>query len=113
MEVLKQVDELNKDIIEAQQERAKKIKYIEREDDPELKKMYIEEQKRFETMHEQLAGKIDGEIDMDMHGNVVFRKVGEEKPKEEETAGGIQGPGTYVLRDGKLVPGKGETREQA
>ena len=49
---------------------------------------------------------------MDLHGNVSIKgmKYGEEEKKVEEQ-GGIQGPGTYVLRDGKLVPGKGETRE--
>jgi hypothetical protein len=54
-------------------------------------------------MHETL--KVDGEIDMDMHGNVNIRY---NNNKEE---GGITGPGTYVLRDGKLVPGTGEIRE--
>lgn len=58
---------------------------------------------------------------MDLHGNVRFRPADEpwvpqtptqtEDKKKDE--GGIQGPGTYVLRDGKLVPGQGETREQA
>lgn len=35
--------------------------------------MFEEEQKRFESLHEQLKGKVDGEIDMDMHGNVTVR----------------------------------------
>ena len=64
---------MNQPVIEAQQERAKKVKYIEREDDKELKKLYEEEQIRFESMQDTLAGKIDGEIDMDMHGNVNIR----------------------------------------
>lgn len=64
-------------------------------------------------MQESLKGKIDGQIDMDMHGNFTFRPADAPfRPIDEET-GGIQGPGTYILRDGKLVPGKGETREQA
>jgi hypothetical protein len=42
-----------------------------------------------------------------MHGNVTFR----EYKKEDGEKGGIQGPGTYVLRNGKLVPGSGEVRE--
>lgn len=46
---------------------------------------------------------------MDLHGNITFRpSKGGEEVKE-----GIQGSGTYVIRDGKLVPGKAETREQA
>lgn len=60
-------------------------------------------------MQESLAGKIDGEIDMDMHGNVTFRPAA--KKTDDASSGGIQGPGTYVLRDGKLVPGHGEQRE--
>ena len=63
-------------------------------------------------MQDTLAGKIDGEIDMDMHGNITVRQspVGslQEELKKES---GIQGSGTYVLRNGKLVPGKAEVRE--
>ena len=60
-------------------------------------------------MGQRLKGKVDGEIDMDLHGNITFRpSKGGEEVKE-----GIQGSGTYVIRDGKLVPGKAETREQA
>jgi len=43
-----------------------------------------------------------------MHGNVTFREYKKEKEGGE---GGIQGPGTYVLRNGKLMPGSGEVRE--
>ena len=71
--------------------------------------MFETENKRYEDLQDQLKGKIDGEIDMDMHGNVVFR-MNEEK-REAEQEGGIQGSGTYILRDGKLVPGKSEVRE--
>jgi hypothetical protein len=67
------VDELNKDIIELQKQR--KVKYVDREEDPELKKAYEEEQARFMQMHEKLAGKIDGEIVMDMHGNVSIKPL--------------------------------------
>lgn len=45
---------------------------------------------------------------MDFAGNITFRKVGD---KKEES--GITDAGTYVLRDGKLVKGKAEVREQA
>ena len=43
---------------------------MERVEDLEMKKAYEEEQERFEKMHESLKGQIDGEIDLDMHGNV-------------------------------------------
>ena len=35
--------------------------------------MYEEEQSKFENMTKELEGKIDGEIDMDMHGNINIR----------------------------------------
>ncbi|CDW79905.1 UNKNOWN [Stylonychia lemnae] len=97
-------------------DRFKNVKYIEREEDLELKKMYEDEQERFNKLAEELKDKIEGEIDMDMHGNVQFRSykqnAGNEE-KQEEVKTGIQGTGTYILRDGQLVPGQGETREQA
>ena len=46
-----------------------------------------------------MSAKTDGEISIDLHGNIA---------KE-----GIKGTGTYVLRNGKLVEGKAEVREQA
>lgn len=58
-----------------------------------------------------MVGKIDGQIDMDMHGNISVRSVGVDKG--DINIGGITESGTYVLRDGKLVPGKAEVREQA
>lgn len=82
MEVLKKVDEANVELIELQQAEAKKRKYIDREEDPQIKKMFEEEQKRFESLHEQLKGKVDGEIDMDMHGNVTVRQHGELREAE-------------------------------
>lgn len=45
----------------------------------ELRKLYEEEKKSFEGMHETLKGKIDGEIDMDMHGNFTFRPSEDKK----------------------------------
>lgn len=62
-------------------------------------------------MSKKLAGKIDGEIDMDLHGNVTFRTPNINGGEGEEVKEGIQGPGTYILRNGKLVPGTAETRE--
>ena len=43
---------------------------MEREEDPELKAMYEAEKKKFEELSQTLEGKIDGEITMDMHGNI-------------------------------------------
>lgn len=87
MEVLKKVDEFNKDRIEEQKLQAKKVKYIDREEDLELKKMYEEEQKRFESLSKELAGKVEGEIDMDMHGNIQVKHS--PKAKQEEAKEGI------------------------
>ena len=47
-----------------------------------------------------------------MHGNVTFKEYKKDPSSSNETEG-IQGPGTYVLRNGKLVPGAGQMREQA
>jgi hypothetical protein len=44
-----------------------------------------------------LKGKVDGEISIDLHGNISRE--------------GIKGTGTYVMRNGKLVEGKAEMRE--
>lgn len=44
-----------------------------------MKKAYEEEQERFEKMHESMSGQIDGEIDLDMHGNVQIRMKGEKR----------------------------------
>jgi hypothetical protein len=44
-----------------------------------------------------LKGKVDGEISIDLHGNIARE--------------GIKGSGTYVMRNGKLVEGKAEVRE--
>jgi hypothetical protein len=70
MEVLKKIDTLNAELAAEQDERRKEIKYVERVEDPEIKKAYEDERERFEKMHETMSGQIDGEIDLDMHGNV-------------------------------------------
>lgn len=57
----------NEDVIE----EPRNYKYVDREEDPEIKRMYDEENAKFEKMHETLN--VDGEIDMDMHGNVNIR----------------------------------------
>ena len=49
-------------------------------------------------------------MSMDLHGN--FEPVDRENEEEKKTEG-ITGAGTYVLRNGKLVPGEGMVREQA
>ncbi len=59
-------------------------------------------------MVEENYDNIEGELDLDAHGNLKFR------PKDGDKKGeGITDSGTYVLRDGKLVKGSGESREQA
>ena len=89
-------------------EKFKNLKYADREEDAELKQAYEVEQGKLDSLSSRLAGKIDGEINLDLHGNLTFRDKPGEKPKD-----GITGTGTYVLRDGKLVEGKGMVREQA
>ena len=87
-------------------DRFKNVKYADREEDAELRQAYEAEQEKLDGLSGRLAGKIDGEINLDLHGNLTFRDKPGEKPKE-----GIQSTGTYVLRDGKLVEGKGMVRE--
>jgi len=57
-----------------------------------------------------MHGKIDGELDMDLHGNITFRPPGVKRGSAEAIKG-IEDAGTYILRDGKLVKGKAEVRE--
>jgi DNA-nicking Smr family endonuclease len=92
MEILKEVDRLHQE--SGISEQFKKIKYVEREEDMELKEAYEREQEKFNAFSETLKGKVDGEISIDLHGNIA---------KE-----GIKGTGTYVMRNGKLVEGKGQ-----
>ena len=86
------------------------LEYVVREEDPTLKDMYDKEQKRFFELSERLYGQIDGEIDMDLHGNISFRGPRVKKGSEEHVKS-ITDSGTYILRDGKLVKGKAEVRE--
>jgi hypothetical protein len=37
--------------------------------------MYEEEQRKFENLHKDLEGKVDGEINMDMHGNITVKSA--------------------------------------
>ena len=85
----------------------KKIKYSEREEDPELKQKHLENQAYVNSLSEKLKEKVDAEMDLDLHGNL---KLAQKQTKPET---GIKGTGTYVLRDGKLVEGKGMVREEA
>eukprot|EP00355_Strombidium_rassoulzadegani_P004239 CAMPEP_0168622062 /NCGR_PEP_ID=MMETSP0449_2-20121227/8049_1 /TAXON_ID=1082188 /ORGANISM="Strombidium rassoulzadegani, Strain ras09" /LENGTH=119 /DNA_ID=CAMNT_0008663267 /DNA_START=78 /DNA_END=434 /DNA_ORIENTATION=+ len=48
---------------------------------------------------------------MDLHGNLNVRKPGV-KIGSDELKSGIDESGTYILREGKLVKGKSEVREQ-
>lgn len=88
------------------------LEYCEREDDEELKAMYEKERKRVERLTEEMGDRIDGEINMDLHGNITFKEP-ESKKAQEPAKEGITEAGTYILRDGKLVRGKAELREQA
>ena len=83
--------------------------YVDREEDFELKALYEAEEKRFNAMVEKHYDNIEGEIDLDAHGNLKFRP--KDAGKEGEGKDGISDSGTYVLRNGKLVKGSGEARE--
>ena len=86
----------------------RKIRYVEREEDPELRMLHEEKLASVSSLSEKLKGKVDAELDLDLHGNL---KVADSQQAKQKT--GIQGTGTYVLRDGKLVEGKGMVREEA
>lgn len=77
----------------------RKIKFVEREEDEELKALNLENERKFAKFDQDLKGKVDGEISIDLHGNIARE--------------GIKSTGTYVMRDGKLVEGKAEQREEA
>lgn len=46
---------------------------------------------------------------MDVYGNITVKH---NKKEGEKEMGGLKESGTYVMRDGKLVQGSGEKREQ-
>ena len=52
------------------------MKYVEREEDLELKAKSEAEKKKFDELSERMYGKVDGELDMDLHGNITFRPPG-------------------------------------
>jgi len=83
---------------------------VDREEDPELKALFDKKTEQLANLGKSLEGKIDGEINVDLHGNVELIDRSECKPTAD---GGISEPGTYILRNGKLVPGKGMVREPA
>jgi len=74
MEATKEIDQAYEE--SGYQEHFRSLEYCEREEDPELKKMYEEEQERFNKLSERMYGKVDGELDMDLHGNITFRPPG-------------------------------------
>lgn len=90
-------------------EQFRNIEYVEREEDPEIKEIFEKENRRFQNLAKDLYGKIDGELDMDLHGNITHRAKGQKQGEVD----GLTDSGTYILRDGKLVKGKAEVREQA
>ena len=103
LEAIKEVDKFY--AASDYKERFKSIKYVDREDDPELRQLYEQDQQAIQTISQNLKGKVDGVIEMDLHGNMSIQATNDQT--------GIKESGTYVLRDGKLVPGKGAVREQA
>lgn len=38
--------------------------------------MYEDEQTKLHTLQNRVADRIDGEVDMDLHGNISFRPLG-------------------------------------
>lgn len=67
--------------------------------------MYEKSQADYNNLEKTLEGRLDGQLNVDMHGNMDMI--------DKSVEGGIKEAGTYVLRNGKLVPGKGMVREQA
>lgn len=84
------------------------FQYVEREEDEEIKKIFEEEKAKDDLLFKKIKENVDGEIFIDALGNIKFEKTKNEKPE-----GGLKETGTYVLRDGKLVLGEGEKREEA
>ena len=88
-------------------ERFKNLRYVDRGVAEEsLKTSASYEVDRDFLPRSGLEGFVDGELSVDLHGNLEMVEH-EQKPQE----GGLKEPGTYVLRNGKLVPGKGMVRE--
>jgi len=88
------------------------VQYVQREEDTELKNLFYQEQEKIAQMEASLRSKVDAVVEMDMHGNMNI-SPGSKQADQAQDESGLKGSGTYVLRDGKLVPGKGATREQA
>ena len=51
----------------------KNLKYVDREEDFELKAQSEAEKKKFDELSQRMYGQVDGELDMDLHGNITFR----------------------------------------
>jgi hypothetical protein len=109
--VIKEIDQAYKESGKAEQ--FKSLQYVEREEDAGLKQMFEQERERLDKLSERMYGKVDGEIDMDLHGNITVKPVQTPEEKAKSKKEGIDEAGTYILRDGKLVKGKAEIREQA
>ena len=97
MSVLKEFDRLHEESGKANM--FKNIQYVDRVDDPEIKANFEANEQQFRDFTAKMKDRVDGEISVDLHGNIARE--------------GIQGTGTYVMRNGKLVEGKAEEREQA
>lgn len=46
------------------------VQYWDRQEDEEMKKIFDEEQLKFSAIPDKLKDKVDGEITMDLHGNM-------------------------------------------
>lgn len=78
--------------------------FVEREDDQELLQKLKEQEAKNLQIDEEIRKKVDAELNLSMTGEVegeFFIKDGDEKT----------GRKTFVMRNGKLVPGKAEKRE--
>ena len=87
MAVLKKVDEMNQPIIEMQEQMRKNRKWVDREEDLELKQKYEQQKQRVSNLHEELAGKIEGQINLDFHGNISFQPAGDKKGEDLKKKG--------------------------
>ena len=68
LESIKKIDELYEKYSDP--ERLKDIKYVEREEDPELKALFEDKTGQVANLSNTLADKVDGEMNIDLHGNI-------------------------------------------
>ena len=71
MKVLKKLDELYVDMKGA--DRFKNIEYVDRVEDNEIKQKFEEQLAAVEGMQDKFKDKLDGEMSMDLHGNLEVK----------------------------------------